>query len=346
MAVVIPAYRPGSALPELIRQIASSSLAVFVVDDGSGPEFEPLFQSLPDIHLLRHAQNRGKGAALKTGIREALRAIPGLAAVVTADSDGQHAVPDILRVAEAAGHQPRSLVLGVRHFGAGVPFRSRFGNRLTRAVLRLFLGQRLSDTQTGLRGIPVALCSPLLDVRSNGYEFELDMLVTARHHRYHFVEVPIATIYRADNEGSHFNPLLDSLKIYFVLLRFTFISLATAVIDNAVFLLMYDHGGSILGSQVWGRLAALLFNYAMARRAVFLAREPHRATVPKYLSLVVLSGAASYGLIRILTHALAMEVLPAKLLAESVLFLINFVIQRDWVFVKSRGDRGQGAWNQ
>lgn len=339
VAVVIPAFRPGPALPELIRQMAPSALPVFVVDDGSGPAFDVLFQSLPEVHLTRHAENRGKGAALKTGIREALRELPGVAAVVTADSDGQHAVPDILRVAEAVSRAQRALVLGVRHFGAGVPFRSRFGNRLTRAVLHLVLGRRLSDTQTGLRGIPSTLCEPLLAVPSNGYEFELDMLVTARHHRYRFCEVPIATIYRGENEGSHFNPLLDSLKIYFVLLRFTFISLATAAIDNAVFLMVHGHIGSVAGSQACGRLAALLFSYGMARRAVFLTREPHRTTLPKYLALVTLSGAASYGMIRLLMHFLSMEVLPAKLLAEGALFLINFVIQRDWVFIKASAPR-------
>lgn len=335
VAVVIPAYRPGSALPELVRQLCSA-LPVIVVDDGSGREFEAVFDGLSDVHLVRCPQNLGKGGALKTGIREAMRLIPGLTAVVTADADGQHAAPDILRVAEAAGQHARDLILGVRHFGANVPFRSRFGNRLTRAVLHLVLGQKLSDTQTGLRGIPAALLPDLVEIRSNGYEFELDMLITARHHRFRFIEVPIATIYRGENEGSHFNPLLDSLKIYFVLLRFTLVSLTTAAIDNSVFLLVYPLAGNILGSQACGRLAALLYNYAVARRAVFLTHERHRTTLPRYLLLVAASGAASYGLIRLLIYALRMEVLPAKLLAESFLFLINFVIQRDWVFVKHR----------
>ncbi len=327
VAVVIPAYRPGPELQEVVRRLAP--LPVIVVDDGSGAEYAAVFDGLK---VVRHERNRGKGAALKTGFGHVLREFADVTAVVTADADGQHAPPDILRVAEAASQPGDALVLGVRHFGPGVPLRSRFGNRLTRSLLTLVLGQRLQDTQTGLRAIPARLLPRLLQVSSNGYEFELDMLIAARHAAVPFREIPIATIYRGRNEGSHFNPLLDSLKIYFVLLRFTMVSLLTAAIDNTVFLTVYPMLGSILGSQACGRLAGVAVNYLLARRAVFLTGEPHRRTLPRFLLLVAGSGLLSYGLIRFLHGVVGLPVLPSKLFAEGALFMANFLIQRDWVF--------------
>ncbi|QOC30409.1 glycosyltransferase family 2 protein [Microbacterium hominis] len=142
--------------------------------------------------VLRHGRNRGKGAALRTGFAHAARAWPG-AAVVTADADGQHTPADIRRVAEAVdpdgARRPRELVgqsagsasgpragtpaatptattptaddaarartivLGARAFSGEVPLRSRVGNGTTRWAFRLATGQRLRDTQTGLRGV-------------------------------------------------------------------------------------------------------------------------------------------------------------------------------------------------
>ena len=77
--------------------------------------------------------------------------------MVTADADGQHAPEDILNVARAAAAHPGALVMGARQFSEQVPLRSRLGNNATKIVMRIVAGQRLSDTQTGLRGIPARL---------------------------------------------------------------------------------------------------------------------------------------------------------------------------------------------
>src|SRR5262249_43671421 len=92
--VLIPAFRPNETLGEVVRRLAASGVrSIVVVDDGSGPEFQPLFESLERIaavRILRHAVNLGKGAALKTAMNEALTKMPEAIGVVTADADGQH----------------------------------------------------------------------------------------------------------------------------------------------------------------------------------------------------------------------------------------------------------------
>jgi putative flippase GtrA len=337
-AVLIPAYRPEEVLVELVRTLAQSHAGpIIVVDDGSGPEFAERFrqiEQIPAVHVLRHAINLGKGAALKSGINHFLCTFPNLGGLVTADADGQHAADDILHVGSQLTAFPETLILGTRHFDSRVPLRSRFGNQVSRALVRLLIGQRLSDTQTGLRGIPRSLLPHLLRISVSGYDFELEMLITAKHLAYPMREERVRTIYADGNRTSHFNPILDSTRIYFILLRFSTLSLLTALVDNLVFFTGFHFTGGIARSQIVARLASIVFNYSFARRLVFLSKQEHRVVLPKYLLLVLCSGLLSYSLIRFLTSTFGMQVMPAKLLAEGLIFIANFTIQRDFVFTK------------
>jgi putative flippase GtrA len=200
----------------------------------------------------------------------------------------------------------------------------------------LVVGQWLKDTQTGLRGIPRLLFDRLRAIRASGYEFELDMLTAAKHAGCEFVEVPIRTIYLGGNRSSHFNPLSDSLRVYFVLLRFGLVSVLTALLDNIAFLGLFSAGAGLLVSQAGGRLAGMFYQYSAARRAVFLSNESHRKTLPRYVMLATASGATSYLLIRGLGEAAGMAVLPAKLLAETALFFVNFAVSRDFIFTRRK----------
>jgi glycosyltransferase involved in cell wall biosynthesis len=336
LAVLIPAYRPTTAILTLARRLSDSGFGhIVVVDDGSGDEHRHIFSelaALPGVTLLRHAVNLGKGAALKTGMNYIAAYEPGTSGIITADADGQHDPEDVVRVGQALLGSPGSVVLGARRFDAGVPFRSRFGNAITRAVFRVLIGHAISDTQTGLRAIPMSLVPHLLRTASNGYEFELDMLLAASRMQYRFVETPIRTIYLDGNATSHFDPLFDSMRIYFVLLRFGASSAMTAALDNLVFILTLSTVGGVLPAQFLGRVAGATLQYLLTRNIVFLSHAEHKRALTKYLALVVFSGTISYALIRLLTASLGINVVQAKLIAETVLFIANFAIMRDFVF--------------
>jgi glycosyltransferase involved in cell wall biosynthesis len=343
VTVLIPAYQPNAALIELVRDLLARGVRLIeVVDDGSGSEYRWVFDELAllaHVHILRQAVNLGKGAALKTGMNHILAEDPGLTGIVTADADGQHHPADVVGVCERFAGSPDALVLGARSFAGDpaqskVPLRSRFGNVLTRGAMHLLVGQNLTDTQTGLRAIPRALVLRLLKVPAAGYDFELEMLIAAKHQGIRIVEQPIRTTYEPGNPTSHFHPLRDSMRIYFVLLRFSGISLITAALDNLTFLLVFHAFGSIAIAQASGRIAALLFNYRAVRRAVFFSDERHRVLLPRYLALVAANALISYTGIRILTSVSPIGVFPAKILIESMLFLANFTIQRDFIFTR------------
>jgi len=349
VVILIPAYQPERTLVDFVRELTAIGARVVVVDDGSGPEYADVFAAVrqgDQTVLLRHVVNLGKGAALKTGLNFIACELGGCIGVVTADADGQHTVADVLAVAESLTANPQSLILGVRGFEGELPLRSRLGNALTRHAMRWIMGQKVSDTQTGLRGIPMAMIPRLLVIPHQGYEFELEMLLVCKYEGIRIRETGIQTIYLDDNRSSHFNPLLDSFRIYFVLLRFTFVSLISAVLDNLVFAAVFACWPNLGAAQITGRVLATLFNFWGNRNTVFRSKEQITRTLPKYLLLVAVSGAMSYGLIRLFSLSGVMDVYVAKILAETILFFANFVVQRDFVFPRPQPwlpETGTGA---
>jgi putative flippase GtrA len=335
-AVLIPAYRPSCVLIDVVRDLGAAKWDfIIVVDDGSGPGCLSIFKEisrLPKTQVVFHAINLGKGAALKTGINLILCKYPGVVGIVTVDADGQHHPADAWSVCERLRESPEALVLGVRSFKGCIPFRSRLGNAITRRAMRALVGHNLSDTQTGLRAIPRALLPTLLKVSGSGYDFELEMLIAAKHLGVRLIEQPIRTIYEPGNPSSHFRPLRDSMRIYFVLMRFSLISLFTAALDNLVFYLLFLGTGSIVASQAGARTASVLFQYPLVRRAVFLSDDQHRIVLPRFLLLVAANAAMAYLGIKFLTSVMPIAVFPAKVLAEAALFILSFLIQRNWIF--------------
>ncbi|MEW6279191.1 MAG: glycosyltransferase family 2 protein [Candidatus Eremiobacterota bacterium] len=226
LAVLIPAYQPDAILLEVVREILEAGFRrVIVVDDGSTrPHCAAVFACLrdtPRVEVRAHPHNRGKGAALNTGLEYFRATIPldsRELGVITVDADGQHRLPDILRVARELEEHPDSLVLGSRTFREDcVPLGRRIGSVLQRLFVRLVLGRDIRDPQTGLRAIPTDWVVDLLAIPHTGYEWETQMLWECR--RRPIRQVFMESIYIDDNKSSHFHPVKDTLRLYFAILR-------------------------------------------------------------------------------------------------------------------------------
>jgi len=339
VSLLIPAYNPGPNLVDLVDQLWEAGFQdLVVVDDGSREESQPVFQRLEEggrVTLLRHAVNLGKGAALKFGFNHIYgrhRHQPGHLGAITVDADGQHLPADVAKVAQAMAENPTALVLGVRGFSGEVPLRSRLGNEITKVVFRFLVGTSISDTQTGLRGVPLALMPVFLPIQANRYEFELDMLIQCATQERPIVQVPIETVYIDDNASSHFNPIIDSAKIYMVFLRFVGSSLITALVDNIVFIIVWGFFGNILLGQALARAVATIVNFKLNRNFVFQHKTDKWPAFFKFVLLVIFMGGVSYSIINALVAWTGMGVIAAKILAETALYLVNFATQRTLIF--------------
>jgi glycosyltransferase involved in cell wall biosynthesis len=345
VAILIPAYNPLEELVAFVERLAAANVAaVIVVNDGSLPSCDATFQKLQrtgNVVLLKHATNLGKGAALKTGLHYAYSNFGGLIGIVTADADGQHLAEDVLKVARLLEDRADSLLIGTRTFKKDAPLRSIIGNTCTKGLFRLLTGKKLSDTQSGLRGIPIQFVPKLLKIEANGYEFELEMLLAAKHANLDILEQKILTVYIDGNRSSHFRVLADSMKIYFVLFRFMLSSLMTAVVDYIVFMIAFSISSDIFLSLCLARVIALVVNYTAVKNLVFLSDQKHRVVFPRYVCLVIVNGLIAYGMINYLVASFALNVLAAKIISELTIYFGNFAIQRDFIF-SSRVKKSDG----
>lgn len=284
------------------------------------------------ITILHHAVNLGKGQALKTAFNYVLtqfQVSPG--GVVTCDSDGQHLVEDILKVTKQLLHHPNTLWLGSRQFDLDVPLRSRFGNTLTRKIFEWLIGQKLMDTQTGLRGIPIHFLPELLQTTSTGYDFELDMLIKAAKRKVQIKEIPITTVYENNNQSSHFNPIIDSFKIYFVFLRFLTFAIVSGLFDFVAFSVMFWLTDAILFSEGIARFFSGTLNFFFNKELVFQSKEKLYPEALKYTLLCLVNLVFSYALINSMVF-LGANVYASKIIALTTLFVANFAIQKVVVF--------------
>ncbi|WP_281863803.1 bifunctional glycosyltransferase family 2/GtrA family protein [Planomicrobium okeanokoites] len=343
-AIIIPAYKPDQKCLNTVEKIIDTGFdRVIIVDDGSGTEYKHIFNSLEtfeEVTVLKHAVNKGKGRALKTAFQYIVTNQFPLQAVITADADGQHLASDMVKLSEQLLETPDKVVLGARDFSKKeIPFRSRFGNRFTRLLFRLSTGTVLTDTQTGLRGIPVKYLPQLLEVKGERFEYEMNMLASLRKNEVEVTEVTIETVYIDDNKSSHFNPLRDSYHIYKIFIFYGLSGGASFVLDIGlywIFIQLLREPAPILFiimATIAARILSSLFNYYINRNKVF--KQGSRKSLIRYFALAAFIMLTSAGSVHLLyAEWLGRGEVILKILVDTILFIFGFVAQRAWVFRK------------
>ncbi len=306
-----------------------------------GPIFEAL-RARNRVVVLEHKSKRGKGEALKTAFNYVLNDCSNTKGVITVDADGQHRLEDVLKVAMSLNESHSKLCLGVRRFNQATPLRSRLGNEVSRLLFKLIVGIAIADTQTGLRAVPKSLLPALVGLKASGYEFELEALMYACSSRVQIEQVPIEAVYLNANSSSHFNPILDSLKIYFVLFRF---------VPHLAFHFCYRYYrlrkcSRLVWVRFWGRLSQRaasrgIYNFLVVRSFVFKSKGSIRTQILCYAGLVFGLMFISYGLTLSFIKAFAIPPVVANAMSNTLLFFANFTIQRMFLFRSTQSETTQ-----
>ncbi len=341
---LIPAYQPAELLVKLLEDAARVGFTLVVVDDGSGPEYGEIFRQASEYAVvLEHTVNRGKGRALKTGMKYIRENFENYV-VVTMDADGQHTLLDAFRLCCYAQEEPEVLWLGSRKLGKKVPLRSKVGNTITRGVYRLATGKRVHDTQTGLRAFTDLLMDRMIGVGGERYEYEMNVLLEFPERNIEMKEVRIQTVYLNNNEASHFNTLKDSFRIYKEIILFSLSSFTGFLVDYGLYsiLLLLTSGlgtvFSVCFSNVLARVVSAGVNFSLNRKLVFKSEEGVAKTASQYFALAAGILAGNTLVLSLLTAFTEMDPRAAKILTEMLFFLVSWAVQKYVIFKRKEED--------
>lgn len=226
IVIVIPTYNPTplllNTLTDLDEYPRLHALPKLIVNDGSvyGDEYLKEAKNKPRVEMIQHAENQGKGAAIKTAMRFIAESKPEVQYILTVDSDRQHLGKDVISVLESIEKNGQGMHIGYRKLAKDkTPLRSFLGNLFSRKFFYCFYQVELQDTQSGLRAYPKTCFEALMRLKSQRYEFEMEAIISTLLRKVKIYETPIETVYINKNQSSHFRPLVDSVKVLWVILR-------------------------------------------------------------------------------------------------------------------------------
>ena len=360
ISVVLPSLDPDEKLVTVIDGLLEYGFShIILVNDGSKPEnlhyFTEQAEKHPEITLLHHEVNKGKGAALKNAFNWFLQNRPDGIGVVTVDGDNQHHPEDTRACCEHMMAHNKT-VLGCRDFTLDhVPPRSRFGNHTTSMIFKIFVGMTISDTQTGLRAIPRDVLTKRVDVYGDRFEYETNMLLAFKQQGIDFDEVKIRTVYIEENKSSHFRVIHDSWRIYKLILahffRYTVSSLIGSLVEtgllsglNLLFKNLLSGFLLTLATAAPARIISCLVNFFINKHMVFKTNVSTKTAMIRYWILAAGQMLAQVALdegfyILFQTgNATGMRVIIHTAVMVGLYFL-SFMIQQRWVFAPEKANQ-------
>jgi len=215
VAALIPAYYEEAQIQAVARRALAQLDHVLVLDDGSTDRTAEEARKA-GAEVIRHEKNQGKGAAIKTGLRELMAR--GFLGVLILDGDGQHLPEEIPGFLEEANRTGAELVVGTRMSDTRkMPWLRKMTNRFMSSQISRLCGQPVPDSQCGFRMI-LRVVIPHLFCESNNYEYETEMLLIASREGFRIASVPVSTIY--GDERSKIHPVRDTIRFFKLISRY------------------------------------------------------------------------------------------------------------------------------
>jgi putative flippase GtrA len=336
--VLLLVERPGPEIDTLVNGLEAGGLtSIYWIAIGEQPESGvteggrlSIVPAQPD-----------KASAAKRGLQVIYAQKHDCPSLVLVDTQHGYPAEEVLAFARAAKALPSCLVVGERKSKAESSFLARLAGKISQKLVQFFLGVPVNDLRSGLLAIPygaipaLAIQAPLAQpvTRQNGAgaEFELEMIMAGKRGGYpiqgHLVQSG------ATDPAPAGRFMLNSMSFYFVMARYISTSLLTAVVDNLVFVVGYPLLHNVLVSIYLARLVAIVVNYFLLRKVVFYSSDKSTHTFPRYIAVVLISGLAASLLIDFFNTEFHTGVVLGKIIAELLLYLVNFAVLNKLVFV-------------
>ena len=330
--VLIPSYEPDDKLIKLVDKLTHEDLDIVVVNDGSGKEYNKIFNELKSAKVISYSTNKGKGHALKTGYKYIKEHYKSNYVVVTMDSDGQHDIKDALKLCNAVMKDKKTFYIGKRKISKNTPLRSRFGNTITRFVYHIVSKIHVYDTQTGLRAFSDELMDFMIGVKGERFEYEMNVLLECPLNGIDIKELEIKVIYIDNNSGSHFDTIKDSYKVYKEIFKYISVSFMSFLLDYSLYVIISLISNNIVLSNVLARIASGTFNFTLNKNLVFKSKNKTVVSFIQYVLLAVIILLINTYLLNYFVNVLGANRYIIKLVIELALSIISWSVQKFIIF--------------
>ncbi len=347
--LMVPAYNPGRRVIEVVSKALPHVAQAVIVDDGCNQVEKGLLRQClanEKVTLIAHQNNRGKGAALLTGVNHCLARMNEDDFILIMDSDGQHDPDDIPKFkALLAKEEDVHFALGERFGDSKTPLKSKIGNNLARWLFRAQFGGKIHDTQTGFRLLSAAFAKTFAArVKPGRYETEMDMLILASHTLSTIHSVKIRTIYLDKNRNTKYRAMVDSYGIAKLFIKYGAVSITSFLLDYLTFIaLTYVLEVPYLVANVLARCVSTIFNFSGHRQLSFKSRGRLTGQATRYALAVVTALALATLLLYLCVDGLGTPKYLAKPAVDAVIFVMNFLVLSRLVFPERRLHLKQGG---
>ena len=339
--ILIPAYNPSQKLIDLINDFSKYQAHILIINDGSkSKKIFSKIKNYPNLILLGYEINHGKGYAIKYGIKYYLdNLIQKYKGIITVDADYQHIPSDVSKIVNNMNES--EILLGTRNFNLKtVPFTNRMGNKITSLIFKLLYTKKIIDTQTGLRGIPNKYLIDCLNIKGDRFEYEMQQLIYFVNNKIDIMEIEIETVYYSENE-SKFDKIIDSIKIYKVMLnesiKFIITSLIAALFDVIGFTIFLNifinlNDFAVIIASFLARIISEFINFCLTKHFVFKSKDTIKSIIFKYYLLSFTKILVSAMLVLLISKILLINKTLIKVIVDTFIYLISYRIQKKYIF--------------
>ncbi len=197
---IVPAYNEEKNIEAVVSKLINIGIAPLVIDDASTDRTEAVAKRM-GVEVVRHAVNKGKGEAIKTGIEFLLNEHPDVEHVVLIDADGQYLPEESVKILEPLRAGRADIVAGYRDWSK-VPYRHRMGNFVWRTFFNVLFGTKFKDTNCGFMALNKKAMKIIKDFLHGGYIIENTIFTQALKHGLRIEQVSVSVVYKKKSSVS------------------------------------------------------------------------------------------------------------------------------------------------
>lgn len=350
--IVIPALNPPPSFVSYVEGLMQAGFHnIVVVNDGSRTDKLPVFYKVERLGatVIGHPQNRGQGAALRTGFEYYLEHFHEQSdGIITLNADRQIPAEDVVKIASSLHNEQEmgsfALVVGTRNLdGKNVTDYDYNMGGVMRLLYHMLMGVRLNDPLAGVFGIPDLRVRHCVEVEGDGYSYVTSL--TMSFEKIGFLQVPVRYAPYEDGAEPSFRKIPDTLRILYTIFKkfilYSITSVGASILDVIMFgiftsVTFRGNPLAIIYGTICARVISASVNYLLTKHFVFHFKSDSAQETTKsagaFFALTAMQCICSALAVSAVKALIGGSAVGIKVLVDTMLFFVSYKIQHKYIF--------------